>query len=576
MGSAKKRKAAKLFCGRCIMTRRDVLADDLMRASLTAVFRKPMSFTQELFKTSKILGYALAVFVFSSAGASAANWYVRPGGAGAQNGSDWSNAWDCGGISWSSVNAGDTVWLAGGAYTTTMTPHKSGNSSNLIFVKRVLSTDSVPVSAAGWQSSFDSQVVIHPSSAPALTFDQSGSGSYLCIDGRVDSGISFQINNVAGDGAVDFTAGGQSYVTFTNVEMAGPAPNSTAFVYAGGQYVNPLMMWSASPVSYITVSHSRLHGGAEMFNALAAKNIVIEYSKLYDNNVSGANPHANLVEWNNGSNLIFRYNDITTWEVEGIYAFGATGPIYIYGNVWHDPINPQTGVARIIDVDSYGEPASWGPIYFNNNDVSNVGFAIFGSRGLGILASGTEAINNIVLNSSSSLPINALNTLVTSTSPFVSASNYHLKAGSAPINAGVAISPVNGVDFSKDPDGNTRGADGAWDIGAYEYVSSNPQEPVLNNIQSTPGTNTATITWMTDENANSIVNYGLTTSYGMSVTNSSLVTSHSVALANLAQGSYYNFQVRSIDSTSRSNSSGNQIFNTVNPAIVQGLHVVSP
>ena len=154
--------------------------------------------------------------------------------------------------------------------------------------------------------------------------------------------------------------------------------------------------------------------------------------------------------------------------------------------------------------------------------------------------------------------------------------DFHLLSTSQLINKGAALAAVTSQTLGTDPDGNTRGADGAWDIGAYEYTLQNTREPVLSNIQYSATINTATITWTTDQNANSIVNYGLTTSYGMSVTNSSLVISHSVTITNLAEGTYYNFQVQSIDSTNSLNSSGNQMFNTINPAIVVGLHVVSP
>src|ERR1041385_3267084 len=65
--------------------------------------------------------------------AGARDFYVRAGAGGSNNGSDWNNAWrECSSIVWggsSGVNAGDTVWMAGGTYTTTMTPGVSGTAS---------------------------------------------------------------------------------------------------------------------------------------------------------------------------------------------------------------------------------------------------------------------------------------------------------------------------------------------------------------------------------------------------------------------------------------------------------------
>jgi len=61
----------------------------------------------------------------------AANWYVRPNGStyGSANGTSWTNAWSgWSGIIWASVNAGDTIWVAGGTYTQQLIPNKGGTS----------------------------------------------------------------------------------------------------------------------------------------------------------------------------------------------------------------------------------------------------------------------------------------------------------------------------------------------------------------------------------------------------------------------------------------------------------------
>jgi hypothetical protein len=136
------------------------------------------------------------------------------------------------------------------------------------------------------------------------------------------------------------------------------------------------------------------------------------------------------------------------------------------------------------------------------------------------------------------------------------------------------VDPILGtIDFSKDPNGNTRGADGAWNIGAYEYVSGVVVEPIISSINNLAiSTNSITIGWMTDENANSIIDYGTTTSYGSSITNLSMVTSHSSTLTNLKPATNYNFQVRSIDSSNHMNTSANQV---LYPTVV-GLRVLSP
>ncbi|RPJ27526.1 MAG: hypothetical protein EHM35_14175, partial [Planctomycetaceae bacterium] len=74
--------------------------------------------------------------------------------------------------------------------------------------------------------------------------------------------------------------------------------------------------------------------------------------------------------------------------------------------------------------------------------------------------------------------------------------------------------------------------------------------PVLSAVSSgTPGTATATLTWTTNEAADSQVQYGLTTAYGSSVTEdtSPKVTSHSVDLTSLSSNTTYYYRVRSAD-----------------------------
>ncbi|MBV9998635.1 MAG: hypothetical protein JO015_05925, partial [Verrucomicrobia bacterium] len=58
--------------------------------------------------------------------ANAANWYVRPSAAGSNTGADWNNAWSLSSINWGSIQAGDTVWLAGGSYSAPLTIQASG------------------------------------------------------------------------------------------------------------------------------------------------------------------------------------------------------------------------------------------------------------------------------------------------------------------------------------------------------------------------------------------------------------------------------------------------------------------
>ena len=73
----------------------------------------------------------------------------------------------------------------------------------------------------------------------------------------------------------------------------------------------------------------------------------------------------------------------------------------------------------------------------------------------------------------------------------------------------------------------------------------------------------ATITWTTDQPANSKVEYGLDTNYGSSTTlDPTLVTDHSVNLTGLTSQTTYHYKVDSVDGFSNADSSGDYTFTT--------------
>lgn len=87
--------------------------------------------------------------------------------------------------------------------------------------------------------------------------------------------------------------------------------------------------------------------------------------------------------------------------------------------------------------------------------------------------------------------------------------------------------------------------------------------PVIASEQATSITGTgATITWTTDENSNSVVEYGLTTSYGSMAYDATLVTSHSVSLSSLTANTLYHYRVKSTDLAGNDAVSGDHSFQT--------------
>lgn len=89
--------------------------------------------------------------------------------------------------------------------------------------------------------------------------------------------------------------------------------------------------------------------------------------------------------------------------------------------------------------------------------------------------------------------------------------------------------------------------------------------PVVSVVDSTPSTTTATITWTTDEVSSSIVQYGLSNSYGSATSEadtSPRVTSHSVSISGLISCTTYHFRVRSNDTLSNLATGSDNTFTT--------------
>jgi len=88
--------------------------------------------------------------------------------------------------------------------------------------------------------------------------------------------------------------------------------------------------------------------------------------------------------------------------------------------------------------------------------------------------------------------------------------------------------------------------------------------PTISSVASSNITsNSAIITWTTNETSDSQVEYGVSASYGNSTTlNTSLVTSHSVSLSGLSASTLYHYRVKSRDAAANSAVSSDYNFTT--------------
>jgi hypothetical protein len=86
--------------------------------------------------------------------------------------------------------------------------------------------------------------------------------------------------------------------------------------------------------------------------------------------------------------------------------------------------------------------------------------------------------------------------------------------------------------------------------------------PTITNVQVSTGVTTATITWVTNENADSQILYGNTVSYGSNYFDPTQTLSHSVLLFNLDPNTFYHFQIVSTDAAGNSSSTADITFTT--------------
>ncbi|OGY23134.1 MAG: hypothetical protein A2172_02020 [Candidatus Woykebacteria bacterium RBG_13_40_15] len=92
-----------------------------------------------------------------------------------------------------------------------------------------------------------------------------------------------------------------------------------------------------------------------------------------------------------------------------------------------------------------------------------------------------------------------------------------------------------------------------------------PTAPVVSNVTAVPTTGSAAITWTTDQQSTSKVDYGTTTNLGTISNTTTLVTSHSVTLANLNSNTTYYYKVSSTNASGLTGSSGILSFKTAAP-----------
>lgn len=396
-------------------------------------------------------------------------YYVRAGATGGNNGADWSNAYTS---LPSTLVRGATYYIATGTYGSyDFTTPESGTA--WITIKKA--TVANHGTSTGWSDAYGTG----QANLGQLSFNSANCG-YVEVNGQEEYGFKRTFGD-AGKG-VDWGAG-VGHITFKYVEMAGPG-GSTSFAYTASTRCFDITPSGGGHSDYVTISHCKLHGADTIIQILNADYLIVEYSDLYDSLSANSAVHANVLYIQNASYGTIRYNKYHHFHAEGIFfTYGGETEWKIYGNVCYDGLEAGS---RCIEL---RQDYTYGTIYIYNNTFASMGYAGVAVRGS---VAGGMAANNIFYGASASFDnlshdYNASNSSLGETHGQTITSNIFMNyAGSdlrlsGATNAGYSSL---GSEYNTDMYGRIRGADGTWDIGAYEYssgdssVSPKPSPPV--------------------------------------------------------------------------------------------------
>lgn len=421
----------------------------------------------------------------------AANLYIRPGGAGSADGSDWNNAcpWFTSGSCATPVR-GNTYYVAGGTYNNaTVTLSTANSGTTLITIKKANAAENSGV--AGWDASFAStQAVFNQSAAgsPIITFQ----AAYWVLNGvtgggpgswKTGHGFKFnatrQSSNVHNCVDTNDTAGN---ISISHIECVGNSSTNGEDDNASGGSNDGIAITDGDNY-YIGYNYIHDQGRCNIF--WRGSNSTIEYNYLTHNESTDFQHSEMIAAEASGdtaiTNVTFRFNMFVEGEGTGALVMHCDG-CKIYGNVfWKER---QEGFAQ------NGVVTTWSASDARNNLIYNNVFADHAVPGVQFPDSSTSntAYNNIFYNNAQSFTgvgthdynwffnsggtFGEANAQAGSGDPFTNlvGEDFTLTAAT---NAGTTL----GSPYNTDPTGATRGADGTWDRGAYEFQAGGSTSP---------------------------------------------------------------------------------------------------
>lgn len=401
--------------------------------------------------------------------AQAANWYVRPSG-GSGSGTSWTAAWNgFNGINWASVSAGDTIWVAGGTFTSALSPGKSGTSGARIAVRRARSDSTECTGAAGWSASYGSTINQNGITGISATTTT----SYITISGRTTAtggSNGWVITNTSlGGVGIDLMGGTTNYLLIEYIDVVGGVHTTTSISNSDSRGIND----RGGDSTDHTYSHVNVRGFCSTIYVCGVTNFVFEYGSMYDISPTDIGPscHPNTIYigWRMNHGIV-RYNKFYSNDGEGVVWSDGTGngpwdDWKLYGNLFYD-LNLGYSKAMGIQEATVTNLKIWNNTFYNNYAT------LYNSDG-GTCGTGSENRNNI--GGGNITCGTASNNLDPSDAMFLNlaARDFHIVSTTGtgyPRNAGTTLSSDGYINYDRDL--VLRGGDGTWDIGAFEFKST--------------------------------------------------------------------------------------------------------
>jgi hypothetical protein len=321
-----------------------------------------------------------------------------------------------------------------------------------------------------------------------ITFNTHGL-QYVTIDGQVTNGIKVNYPN---EGRGVNILKKADFIQLFNLELVGPAGDSDHNGYPETKSTRGILayayenwgtgVWHTEPIYNLYVKNCNIHGASTLIYTHTAHNTIVEgcslYDSRYDPSVAGpAAVHANVFYTSYSNYGTFKNNRVWNWEAEGLFFNyeGQTG-WKIYGNVFIGGNTVDSGVETMFGYvhgrhEFYNNPFVdfWTSVRLEGVSGGNVKNNLFYNAPPTTFGAASRSYNWYYGSGTWSETGMQNGT----GSPFVNSSNKDYRLA-VPTQAGdTLIEETYQTDFF----GNPRGADGAWDRGAFEFSSTNTIRP---------------------------------------------------------------------------------------------------